>query len=437
MPNGDENVETKLNDLQDEEPISESIHGIGHTVSRRSFVTAAAIAGASLMNSAVLAQSRQQTESGRQDDNASDPGPENTTLLTLNPDSNKPPFTDTGNPAPSWYSFDITPKRLEAGGWTHQVTERELPPSKDLAGVNMRLTAGSFRELHWHLADEWAIMLAGKARVGVLQPNGKMFIDDVETNDLWYFPAGFPHFIQGLEGEGGEFLLVFDQGDFSEDDTFLLSEFLAHIPPEVIQKNMGWTREEWDQLPPTQLYIFEAELPGPLEDDKRFLGSNLETKNQYTFKMSKMPPTTTNTGGTVRIVDSGNFPVSGHVAAAQVILKPGAIRELHWHPNVSEWQYWIKGKGRMTIVNAEGKARTMDFNANDVGLVPAMAGHYIENTGDEDLIFLEMFKAPRYLDFSLNEWIARMPDKMAKAHLKLPVSVIRRAPQNKNNCLPK
>jgi oxalate decarboxylase len=301
----------------------------------------------------------------------------------------------------------------------------------------MRLTAGSFRELHWHLADEWAIMLSGKARVSVLQPDGKMYIDDIGVNDLWYFPAGFPHSIQGLEGEGCEFLLVFDQGNFSEDDTFLLSELLAHIPPEVIQKNMGWTRQEWDQLPPTQLYIFPAELPGPLEDDKRFLGKNLETKNKYTFKMSEMPFTSTATGGTVKVVDSTVFPVSTNITGAQVTLKPGAIRELHWHPNVSEWQYWIKGKGRMTIVTAEGKARTMDFNANDVGFVPSMAGHYIENTGTEDVVFLEMFKTGHYLDISVNEWIARMPDKMAQAHLKLPLNVIRRAPQQVNNVLPK
>ncbi len=408
------------------------------TVSRRSFVGAAALAGAGIVTAhTALAQTRTQTLSGRQGDNASDPGPENQTLLAENPSSNEPPFTDTGNPGPIWYSFDITPKRLEAGGWTHQVTERELQASKDLAGVNMRLTSGSFRELHWHLADEWAIMLTGKARVSVMQPDGKMFIDDIGPNDLWYFPAGYPHSIQGLEGQGCEFLLVFDQGNFSEDDTFLLSEFLAHIPPEIIQKNMGWTRQEWDQLPPTQLYIFPAELPGPLEDDKKFLGENLETKNKYTFKLSEMKPAVNNTGGTAKIVDSSNFLVSEKIAAAQVVLKPGAIRELHWHPNVSEWQYWIQGKGRMTIVTAEGKARTMDFHANDVGYVPAMAGHYIENTGTEDLIFLEMFKTNHYLEISLNEWIARMPDKMAMAHLKLPLSVIRRAPQQKTVILPK
>ncbi len=318
------------------------------------------------------------------------------------------------------------------------MTERELAPSKELAGVNMRLTAGSFRELHWHTSNEWSIMLAGKARVTLLQTDGKMFIDDVQAGDLWYFPAGLPHSIQGLEGEGCEFLLVFDDGKFSEDETFLLSEMLAHTPPEIIQKNMNWTRQEWEKLPETELYIFPAELPDSLEADKRFMGDRLETKTQYTFHgMSTMPPHQQTAGGSTRIVDSHNFPISGSIAAAFVTLKPGAIRELHWHPSGSEWQYWIKGKGRMTVMLTAARARTMDFNQGDVGYVPSMAMHYIENTGTEDLIYLEMFKANAYSSVSMNDWISCMPDKMAQAHLKLPISTIRRAPQGTNDVLPK
>ncbi len=406
-------------------------------VTRRSFVGAAALASAGFFSMGAGAQTRQEQLAGRQGKNASDPGPENGSLLDENPDSNLPPFTDHGNPGPIWFSFDLVPKRVQAGGWTHQVTQRELPPSMDLAGVNMRLTAGSFRELHWHTADEWAIMLTGKARISVMQPDGKMFIDDVEAGDLWYFPAGFPHSIQGLEGDGCEFLLVFAEGRFSEDDTFLLSEFVAHTSPELVQKNMGWSRQEFDQLPPTELYIFEAPLPGPLEDDKRFLGEHLETENKYTFKMASMPPTHRTSGGEVRVVDSTNFPVATHIAAAMVTIKPGGLREMHWHPNVSEWQYWIRGKGRMTVVTTGARARTMDFNANDVGYVPSMAGHCIENTGTEDLVFLEMFKADRFMDVSLNQWIARMPDKMAEAHLKLAASAIRKVPQGRYDILPK
>jgi oxalate decarboxylase len=406
-------------------------------VSRRMFVGAAALAGAGFLTLGAAAQTRTEELAGRQGSSASDPGPENKSLLGQNPDSNLPPFTDHGNPGPIWFSFDLVPKRLQAGGWTHQVTQRELPPSRDLAGVNMRLTAGSFRELHWHTANEWAIMLTGKARVSVMQPDGKMFIGDVEAGDLWYFPAGFPHSIQGLEGDGCEFLLVFDEGSFSEDDTFLLSEFVAHTSPELIHKNMGWSRQEFDQLPPTELYIFEAPLPGPLEDDKRFLGENLETEKQYTFKMAAMPPTQRTSGGEARVVDSTNFPVAKNIAAAMVTIKPGGMREMHWHPNVSEWQYWIRGQGRMTVVTTGAKARTMNFNSNDVGYVPSMAGHCIENTGAEDLVFLEMFKADRFMDVSLNQWIARMPEKMAQAHLKLAASAIRKAPQGRYDLLPK
>jgi oxalate decarboxylase len=405
-------------------------------VSRRMFV-GAALAGAGFLTLGAAAQTRTEELAGRQGSSKSDPGPENKSLLGQNPDSNQPPFTDHGNPGPIWFSFNLVPKRLQAGGWTHQVTQRELPPSRDMAGVNMRLTAGSFRELHWHTANEWAIMLTGKARVSVMQPDGKMSIDDVEAGDLWYFPAGFPHSIQGLEGDGCEFLLVFDEGDFSEDDTFLLSEFVAHTSPELIHKNMGWSKQEFDQLPPTELYIFEAPLPGPIEDDKRFLGENLETEKRYTFKMAAMPPTQRTAGGEARVVDSTNFPVATNIAAAMVTIKPGGMREMHWHPNVSEWQYWISGKGRMTVVTTGAKARTMNFNSNDVGYVPSMAGHCIENTGTEDLVFLEMFKANRFMDVSLNQWIARMPEKMAQAHLKLAASTIREAPQGRYDILPK
>jgi oxalate decarboxylase len=361
----------------------------------------------------------------------SDPGPENRPLLRENPSSNDPPFTDRGDPGPLWYSFDLAPKRVQAGGWTHQVTQRELPSSTDLAGVNMRLTAGSFRELHWHKANEWAMMLSGKARVSLLQADGRMFIDDVETGDLWYFPAGLPHSIQGLADDGCEFLLVFDQGDFSEDDTFLLSEFLAHTSPEMVKKNTGWSREAFDRLPREQLYIFDSSLPGPLQDDRRFLGKYLETDLSYTFKMAAMAPTVSAPGGTARIVDSTNFPVSTAIAAAMVTIRPGAMREMHWHPNASEWQYWIKGQGRMTVVTTPATARTIDLRANDVAFVPNAAGHCIENTGGEDAVFLELFRAPRYHDISLNEWIARMPEKMAEAHLNLPLATLRSAPQTK------
>jgi oxalate decarboxylase len=137
-----------------------------------------------------------ETYRAERNDSASNPGPQNFDLVKFNPNSDVPPPTDHGVVEPFWYSFDLTHRRVQEGGWTHQVTTRELPISKDIAGVNMRLTKGSFRELHWHLADEWALMLTGKARVTVFTPDGAMFIDDVDAGDLWLFPAGTPHSIR-------------------------------------------------------------------------------------------------------------------------------------------------------------------------------------------------------------------------------------------------
>ncbi len=360
---------------------------------------------------------------------ASSPRPGNVPLQRENPNSNTPPPTDHGEIGPIWYSFDLAHKRVQPGGWTHQVTQRELPSSTELTGVNMRLTAGSFRELHWHTADEWSCMLYGNARVTVLNPDGTIFIDDVSQGDLWYFPAGFPHSIQGLGPDGCEFLLVFDQGMFSEDNTFLISDWIAHTPPSILSKNFGLDESSLAKLPTGERYIFPAALPRSLAQDRIAVGGpQVQSPIQYTFKMQSMPPTKKTAGGEVRVVDSHNFPASRNIAAGLVNVKPGGMREMHWHPNASEWQFYIAGSARMTVFVPVGSARTMDFHANDVGYIPAVAGHYVENTGDTDLVFLEMFRASEFLDFSLNNWIRRLPPEMVTSHLNLDENEIKKVP---------
>ncbi len=200
-------------------------------LSRRSVLGAAAAAiSAGAVVSPILAQSRIEIIKGEGNNSASNPGPINKAVAGQAHESEVPPITDNGDTIPIWYSFDLAHRRVQDGGWTRQVTQRELPSSQDLAGVNMRLTAGSYRELHWHIANEWAYMLYGNARVTVMNPDGTIFIGDVSEGDLWYFPAGFPHSIQGLGPDGCEFLLVFDQALFSEYQTFLVSDWMAHTP---------------------------------------------------------------------------------------------------------------------------------------------------------------------------------------------------------------
>ena len=196
----------------------------------------AALAGTALAGLAGNAQTKKSTQEAEHDHSLSDPGPENKPLLDENPNSNTPPPTDHGDIVPIWYSFDLVKKRVEEGGRTHEVTQRVLPSSGDIAGVQMRLTSGSFREMHWHTADEWAYVLYGNARVTVMQPDGNMFIGNVSEGDLWIFPAGHPHSIQGLGPDGTEFVLVFNQAMFSEDGTMLLGVGGSHTSRSIVKE---------------------------------------------------------------------------------------------------------------------------------------------------------------------------------------------------------
>jgi oxalate decarboxylase len=134
-------------------------------------------------------------------------------------------------------------------------------------------------------------------------------------------------------------------------------------------------------------------------------------------------------GGRVRIVDSSNFTASKTIAAALVEVDPGGMREMHWHPNADEWQYYIAGKARMTVFGASGQANTFDYQAGDVGYVPRPMGHYIENTGASTLRFLEMFRSARFESVSLEQWMALTPASLVSAHLNIPASTIADLPK--------
>jgi len=358
------------------------------------------------------------------------PGPKNPPLAAENPDSAWAPETDNGTVLPFKYSFALAHKRIDTGGWTRQVTARELPIAKTLSGVEMRLTAGGVRELHWHVPAEWAIMLYGHARITAVDQQGRSFVDDVSEGDLWLFPPGVPHSIQGLGPDGCQFLLVFNDGDFDEFETFLITDWMTHTPKEVLAKNFNVPASTFDQVPKTAPYMFQTGLPGDLklEQNQAAQGTGVVPRS-FAFRTSEMKRTKVTQGGEVKIIDSNNFPVTP-ISTAIVRLKPGGLRELHWHPNADEWQYYISGKGRMTVFAAGTRARTMDVQEGDVGYILKSSPHYIENTGDTDLVFVEMFDSGHYEDISLAEWMAHTPHQLVDQHLHVGRAMIDAIPKD-------
>ena len=352
------------------------------------------------------------------------PGPHDPALAGTMPSFLTPPPTDVGSSPQFWASFNLAPRRIQDGGWGRQVTQSDFAISTEISGVNMRLSAGGIRELHWHQQAEWAIMTYGHCRITVLDALGHPAVEDVKEGDLWYFPPGLPHSLQGLGPDGAEFVLAFDNGASSEFNTLPATDWLAHTPPDILALNFGVPAEAFANIPLHNRWIFQGEVPGPLAEAQQAAGAGAgKPEFPFVFSLAAAEPARANQGGTVQIADSSNFRVAKTVAAGLITVKPGAIRTMHWHPNADEWQYYLKGSGRMTVFNAGPSAVTADFHPGDIGYVKKGLGHHVQNTGTTDLVFVAVFRADRYEEVALADWLAHTPPEMVAATFNLDGSI--------------
>ena len=352
---------------------------------------------------------------------ATDPGARNVELDLQNPDVFTPPETDAGNIPNLKFPFAMAHNRLEDGGWAREVTVRELPAAKSLAAVNMRLGPGVVRELHWHKESEWAYILQGRVRLTVVDAGRHVVVDDLEPGDVWLIPPGVPHSIQGL-AEGTEFLLVFDDGNFSENQTLLITELFAHTPKEVLAKNFGLPASSFENIPKSEKYIFRMPVPESLERVRKQLPDDPPT-TPYVLHASAMPAQNFQ-GGRTKVIDAKSFPLT-NISALIIELEPGAMREMHWHPDADELQYYLAGEARMTVFDATANARSFNYRAGDVGYVPRTLAHYIENTGSEPVRVINAFNSRHYSDISVNQWMALTPAELIRGHLNVDDDVIK------------
>src|SRR5258706_4016919 len=186
---------------------------------------------------------------------AIDPGPQDPAIRDQLPSAFSPPHTGVGGMPQIWYSLNTVQRRIQNGGWARQVTQADFAISTTISGVNMRLTAGGIRELHWHQAAEWAYMTYGHCRISVIDPTGRAYVSDVKEGDIWYFPAGLPHSLQGLGPDGCEFVICFDDGRASEFNTLLVSDWIAHTPPEILAANFSVPADTFSKIPLQNLWI--------------------------------------------------------------------------------------------------------------------------------------------------------------------------------------
>jgi len=295
----------------------------------------------------------------------------------------------------------------------------DFPVSQAIAGVLMSLVPGGLRELHWHAnAAEWAYVIKGQCRVTTINPQGQSQVVDFHAGDVWYFPRGFGHSIQGIGSEDCLFVLVFDNGYFSEFGTFSITDWVGHTPPEVLAKYFGVPASTFANFPKREVYIAKGPVPPPLPANPA-PGTLDNGALTHRYRLLAQRPDTYS-GGTNRLVSQRQFPISTTVTGALMQIKPGGLREPHWHPNADEWQYYISGRARMTVFGSHGRVRTEEFNAGDVGYVPQGYGHYIENIGNEDVELLIALNNGTYESISLADWIGANPHLLLATNFEVP-----------------
>ncbi len=137
------------------------------------------------------------------------------------------------------------------------------------------------------------------------------------------------------------------------------------------------------------------------------------------------------------VVQQKDFPIQTTFTAVKMILQPGALREMHWHPHADEWQYYLSGQARMTVFGSHGRTRTEDYRKGNVGFVPQGYGHFIEQIGDQPAELLVLFNSPEYQEISLANWLGGNPSSMLSANFGIPQDAIDKLPKKERGIIRK
>jgi oxalate decarboxylase len=304
-------------------------------------------------------------------------------------------------------SLDGSKPKITSGGWAKESTVHQLPIMEGIAGVHMFLNPGASRELHWHaIAAEWAFVIDGRCQTVVLDPSGQTEINNYGPGDLWFFPKGHGHSIQTIGDKPCHFILSFDNGAFSEHGTFSITDWIDVSPKDMLAKDFGLTKEAFDAFPKGESYIQAGpvvplakaiDAPWPKESTHKFsLLGDARSKRDFA-------------GGTFRVASVDEWPISKTVSGGLMVIKPGQMKELHWNPNASEFQYILSGKGQVALFGSGGRGKVAEVKTGDSAYIPAGFGHAMVNTGNEDLEIIQTWNAGKFEEITLNHWMATAP----------------------------
>jgi oxalate decarboxylase len=342
--------------------------------------------------------------------------------------NNLPDPAIAGKELPTFkFALEKSQGKVIGNSFGKEATVTQLPISRGIAGVSMKLEAGAMRELHWHAtAAEWAFVLEGRVRTTVIDPKGASETNDFEPGDVWYFPRGHGHMLQCLGDKPCHFILIFDNGYFSEFGTFTITDWIGHVPKPLLAKNFGLPESAFDSFPKEEVYFARGKIP-PAKPSVPLQGWK-KSAERHRYRLLAQAPTGSFDGGREWRVDASRFPISKTVTGVVLELDPGALRTLHWHPNADEWQYVIDGNVSVTLFGSHGRFRTEQLTKGDVGYIPQGYGHSIENAGTTAARILIGLNSGTYESIDLTQWIAGNPADVLATNFGQTAELVQKFP---------
>jgi oxalate decarboxylase len=342
--------------------------------------------------------------------------------------NNVPDPVAAGKELPTFkFALEKSKGKVIGKSFGKEATVEQLPISKGIAGVSMKMEPGAMRELHWHAtAAEWAFVMEGRVRTTVIDPQGLAETNDFGPGDVWLFPRGHGHMLECLGNEPCHFILIFDNGYFSEFGTFSITDWLGHAPKALLAKNFGLPESAFDSFPKEEVYFARGAVP-PEKAATPLAGVKLPPQT-HKFELLEQTPHKVFKGGREWRVDSTRFPISKTITGVILDLEPGALRELHWHPSADEWQYVIEGNISVTMFGSHGRFRTETMEKGDVGYIPQGYGHSIENVGNKKCRVLIGLNTGIYEAIDLSQWIAGNPADVLATNFGKPASLFGKFP---------
>ena len=296
--------------------------------------------------------------------------------------NNVPDPVTSGNELPTFkFELEKSEGKVMGGSYGKEATVDQLPISKGIAGVSMRMEPGVMRELHWHAtAAEWAFVTEGRVRTTVIDPQGCSETNDFGPGDIWYFPRGHGHVHRDARRRAMP---------FHSDLRQRLLLRVRHLQHQRLDRARaeGAAREEFRRCRPRPSTAFRRRKSTSPRAQSRPRCRRKPLQGwkppplTHKYRMLAQQPYETFKGGTEWRVDGSQFPISTTMTGVVLELEPGALRELHWHPNADEWQYVLSGQFSVTLFGSHGRYRNETLNKGDVGYIPQGFGHSIENIG--------------------------------------------------------